>query len=98
MTLAQKLAGNEKKTRDRALRRLRAYLRERSREGEFTGDEFCKIWKGLFYCMWMQDKPLLQEELAKKHVSARSYAAHQRITKSLPPSVLADSESGMGWD
>ncbi|XP_010153237.1 PREDICTED: ribosomal RNA processing protein 1 homolog B-like [Eurypyga helias] len=23
-----------------------------------------KIWKGLFYCMWMQDKPLLQEELA----------------------------------
>ncbi|NWI85590.1 RRP1B protein, partial [Pitta sordida] len=32
--------------------------------GGFTQEEFLKIWKGLFYCMWMQDKPLLQEELA----------------------------------
>ncbi|KAM5126778.1 ribosomal RNA processing protein 1 homolog A, partial [Mantella aurantiaca] len=63
--LAQRLAANEKKTRDRALKRLRAYLRERSRDGEITLEEFCKIWKGLFYCMWMQDKPLLQEELAQ---------------------------------
>ncbi|XP_053313727.1 ribosomal RNA processing protein 1 homolog B [Spea bombifrons] len=61
--LAQKLAGNDKKTRDRAMRKLRRYLRARS-DG-FTEEEFCKIWKGLFYCMWMQDKPLLQEELAR---------------------------------
>ncbi|XP_012882810.1 PREDICTED: ribosomal RNA processing protein 1 homolog A [Dipodomys ordii] len=33
--------------------------------GGFTHDELLKIWKGLFYCMWMQDKPLLQEELGK---------------------------------
>uniref|UniRef100_A0AAQ6A8F1 Ribosomal RNA processing 1 n=1 Tax=Amphiprion ocellaris TaxID=80972 RepID=A0AAQ6A8F1_AMPOC len=26
----------------------------------FTGDELLKLWKGLFYCLWMQDKPLLQ--------------------------------------
>ncbi|KAB0398097.1 hypothetical protein E2I00_019745, partial [Balaenoptera physalus] len=26
----------------------------------FTHDELLKVWKGLFYCMWMQDKPLLQ--------------------------------------
>lgn len=82
MTLAQKLAGNEKKTRDRALRRLRAYLRERSREGEFTGDEFCKIWKGLFYCMWMQDKPLLQEELAK-NMSQLVHMLHTRESRNL---------------
>ena len=24
-----------------------------------------RIWKGLFYCLWMSDKPLVQEELAK---------------------------------
>ena len=23
-----------------------------------------KLWKGLFYCMWMCDKPVIQEELA----------------------------------
>lgn len=28
--------------------------------GGFTHDELLKVWKGLFYCMWMQDKPLLQ--------------------------------------
>ncbi|XP_018103494.1 uncharacterized protein LOC379182 isoform X2 [Xenopus laevis] len=64
--LAQRLAGNDKKTRDRALRKLRNYLRVRSacETGGFTEEEFIKIWKGLFYCMWMQDKPLLQEALA----------------------------------
>merc|ERR1719334_2063140 len=24
-----------------------------------------RIWKGLFYCFWMSDKPLIQEELAE---------------------------------
>uniref|UniRef100_A0A8C5ZGP0 Ribosomal RNA processing 1 n=1 Tax=Marmota marmota marmota TaxID=9994 RepID=A0A8C5ZGP0_MARMA len=33
--------------------------------GSFTHDELLKVWKGLFYCMWMQDKPLLQEELGR---------------------------------
>ncbi|KAG8507166.1 Ribosomal RNA processing protein 1A [Galemys pyrenaicus] len=78
--LAQRLAGNEQVTRDRAVRRLRKYIvartqkaAGRSRESEwcwlraggFTHDELLKIWKGLFYCMWMQDQPLLQEELGR---------------------------------
>uniref|UniRef100_A0A8C5LXC5 Uncharacterized protein n=1 Tax=Leptobrachium leishanense TaxID=445787 RepID=A0A8C5LXC5_9ANUR len=64
--LAQRLAGNEKKIRDRAVRKLRRYLRARSaaETGGFSEEELGKIWKGLFYCLWMQDKPLLQEELA----------------------------------
>ncbi|XP_052020465.1 ribosomal RNA processing protein 1 homolog B isoform X2 [Apodemus sylvaticus] len=32
--------------------------------GSFSQEELLKIWKGLFYCMWVQDEPLLQEELA----------------------------------
>ncbi|XP_038657234.1 ribosomal RNA processing protein 1 homolog B-like, partial [Scyliorhinus canicula] len=32
--------------------------------GGFSQEELLKIWKGIFYCMWMQDKPVLQEELA----------------------------------
>ncbi|XP_041067940.1 ribosomal RNA processing protein 1 homolog A isoform X2 [Carcharodon carcharias] len=63
---AQRLASNEKRFRDRAVRKLRRYLSARSQRlsGGFSQDELLKIWKGIFYCMWMQDKPLLQEELA----------------------------------
>ncbi|KAM9695531.1 ribosomal RNA processing protein 1 homolog A [Trichechus inunguis] len=65
--LAQRLAGNEKVTRDRAVKKLRKYIVARTQRaaGGFTHDELLKVWKGLFYCMWMQDKPLLQEELGR---------------------------------
>ncbi|RUS80123.1 hypothetical protein EGW08_012122 [Elysia chlorotica] len=63
---AQKLASNEKKIRDRAIKRLRKYLFARSSHGGLTESDVIKIWKGLHYCMWMQDKPLLQEELSQK--------------------------------
>ncbi|TKS66794.1 RRP1-like protein [Collichthys lucidus] len=55
---AQRLASNEKPTRTKAMKKLRKYINVRS--GGFTGDELLKLWKGLFYCLWMQDKPLLQ--------------------------------------
>ncbi|KFR08467.1 Ribosomal RNA processing protein 1 B, partial [Opisthocomus hoazin] len=49
--------------------------------GGFSQEEMLKIWKGLFYCMWMQDKPLLQEELADNisqliHVFQNTEARH----------------------
>lgn len=31
----------------------------------FTKTDFMSLWKGLFYCMWMSDKMLVQEELAE---------------------------------
>uniref|UniRef100_A0A8C6ZAS4 Ribosomal RNA processing 1B n=1 Tax=Nothoprocta perdicaria TaxID=30464 RepID=A0A8C6ZAS4_NOTPE len=81
--LAQRLAANEKRIRDRALRKLRGYvsLRTQRPRGGFSEEELLKIWKGLFYCMWMQDKPLLQEELANNisqliHVIQNSEAQH----------------------
>lgn len=47
--------------------KLRKYISARSERAEgFREEELLKIWKGLFYCMWMQDKPLLQEELSTK--------------------------------
>lgn len=65
--LAQRLAGNEQVTRDRALRKLQKYIVARSQRatGGFTPEELLKVWKGLFYCMWMQDKPLQQEDLGR---------------------------------
>ncbi|KAM7407938.1 hypothetical protein PAMA_003608 [Pampus argenteus] len=63
---AQRLASNEKPVRTKAVKKLRKYINGRSQKaaGGFTGDELLKLWKGLFYCLWMQDKPLLQEELS----------------------------------
>ncbi|KAL1268727.1 hypothetical protein QQF64_034090 [Cirrhinus molitorella] len=68
IVFAQKLASNEKTIRNRALVKLRKYINARSErpEGGFSEEELLKIWKGLFYCMWMQDKPMLQEELSTK--------------------------------
>ncbi|NXE83280.1 RRP1B protein, partial [Cochlearius cochlearius] len=80
---AQRLAANEKRTRDRAVKKLRGYISARTQRpaGGFSQEELLKIWKGLFYCMWMQDKPLLQEELADNisqliHVIQNTEARH----------------------
>merc|ERR1719429_1035925 len=27
--------------------------------------EMMRLWKGLYYCFWMSDKPLVQEDLAE---------------------------------
>lgn len=58
----KKLAANEKGTRDQAVNGLRTYLRSRK---EFSEEELLKLWKGLFYCMWMSDKPRNQQQLAR---------------------------------
>uniref|UniRef100_A0A1A8F5Q7 Ribosomal RNA processing 1 homolog n=4 Tax=Nothobranchius korthausae TaxID=1143690 RepID=A0A1A8F5Q7_9TELE len=66
--LAQRLASNEKAIRSKAIKKLRKYIAVRSQNasGGFTPDELLKLWKGLFYCLWMQDKLLLQEELSNQ--------------------------------
>ncbi|KAM6934119.1 ribosomal RNA processing protein 1 homolog B [Xenentodon cancila] len=66
--LAQKLASNEKPVRTKAMKRLRKYVSARSQvaAGGFSSDELLRLWKGLFYCLWMQDKPLLQEDLSNQ--------------------------------
>lgn len=32
----------------------------------FNEEELLRIWKGLYYCMWMSDKMIVQEDLADK--------------------------------
>ncbi|KAL3242210.1 hypothetical protein MRX96_021430 [Rhipicephalus microplus] len=65
---AHHLAANEKVTRDRALRKLTKWIRAKVCSFvfslEFTEDSLMKLWKGLFFCMWMSDKPFVQQELA----------------------------------
>ncbi|KAK4516858.1 60S ribosomal protein L32 [Mucor velutinosus] len=61
LPLGKQLAANEKKTRDKAIRSLRKFLSTGSNLDEI---ELIKLWKGLFYCYWMSDKPLIQQALA----------------------------------
>ncbi|XP_011310829.1 ribosomal RNA processing protein 1 homolog [Fopius arisanus] len=63
---ARVLASNDKKARAKMLKKLRAWITVRSKSSfVFTETDFLRLWKGLFYCMWMSDKPLVQEELAE---------------------------------
>ncbi|XP_071747231.1 uncharacterized protein [Lepeophtheirus salmonis] len=60
---AQKLAGNDVNVRDKALKKLKKWL---SGNKALNPDEMLRLWKGLYYCYWMSDKPLIQEELSEK--------------------------------
>ena len=68
--LVKKLAHNEKHERDEAVETLNTFLcGKRAEEYEDQEDgqlllDFLKLWKGLFYGMWMSDKVQIQRELA----------------------------------
>uniref|UniRef100_A0A2M4A6K2 Putative nucleolar protein n=1 Tax=Anopheles triannulatus TaxID=58253 RepID=A0A2M4A6K2_9DIPT len=63
---ARALAGNDAKLRRKVLKNLETWLTTRSQSTfVFSDADFLRLWKGLFYCMWMSDKPLVQEELAE---------------------------------
>jgi len=62
---AQKLSCNDNRVRDRALKKLEKWMGAKTAAlNTFSYSEMIKIWKGLYYCMWMSDKPLVQEKLA----------------------------------
>ncbi|KAF8477051.1 hypothetical protein BDZ91DRAFT_708593 [Kalaharituber pfeilii] len=56
----KQLAANDRPTRDAAVDSLRTYL---SGKRVFTKIDLLKLWKGLFYCMWMSDRPRTQQRL-----------------------------------
>ncbi|KAI7830561.1 hypothetical protein BC939DRAFT_255051 [Gamsiella multidivaricata] len=58
----KKLAANDKKTRDKAVKALGKWI---SKKNDFTHLELMKLWKGLFYCVWMSDKPIVQQQLSE---------------------------------
>ena len=59
----QRLASNDKETRDKAVKTLTRYLKSGPVLEEL---DLAKIWKALFYCMWHADKPKVQNELAER--------------------------------
>lgn len=62
---ARSLASNDPTVRNKVLKNLKKWLTLRSKGSfGFTDGDFLRLWKGLWYCMWMSDKPLTQEKLA----------------------------------
>ena len=59
---AQKLAANDPPTRNKAVKKIKKWFSARTEP--FSEVEMMRLWKGLYYCFWMSDKPLVQEELA----------------------------------
>ncbi|KAF7347692.1 rRNA processing protein [Mycena venus] len=62
---AKHLAANDKKTRDKAIKSLAAFLADDEQE-PISKPDMDKLWKGIFYCFWMSDKPLVQQALASE--------------------------------
>ncbi|MFH4974369.1 hypothetical protein AB6A40_001078 [Gnathostoma spinigerum] len=64
--LVQKMACGEPVVRTRAFNALRKWIREISSSGQLGIDSMSRLCKGLHYVMWMQDKMILQEEMADR--------------------------------
>lgn len=62
VAFARRLAATEKSTRDLQITALRTYFTKKQKLGD---TDMLKIWKALFYCMWLCDKVPVQEELAQ---------------------------------
>lgn len=61
---AKRLANTDKKIRDKSLKRLQMWISAKMKSGkDMEEKDMVNLWRGLFYCMWFSDKPLIQEEL-----------------------------------
>ncbi|KAJ0182909.1 hypothetical protein K1T71_000885 [Dendrolimus kikuchii] len=82
--LARLLSGNEKKTRDKVLIKLKKWLNSCfNKEYDFKEDDFTRVWKGLFYAVWMSDKPLVQEDLCESIASILDQFPPEQIKYSM---------------
>ena len=79
VVFVHKLSSGEPNARAKALKLLHQFIKDRSQKkskylgplyeyysvfSALTEQTFNRLSKGIHYAMWMQDKPLLQEELA----------------------------------
>ncbi|KAJ1976960.1 hypothetical protein H4R35_002482 [Dimargaris xerosporica] len=63
----KRLGSNEKNVRDKAVDALLQWL---TKPRNVSPQEMTKLWEGLFYCVWMSDKPLVQRALVTQLASA----------------------------
>lgn len=63
--LAKHLGSNDKQVRDKAVQGLATFLSDES-SPPLSATDMEKLWKGIFYCYWMSDKPLVQQALSSE--------------------------------
>mmetsp|Transcript_20051 Transcript_20051/g.63435 ORF Transcript_20051/g.63435 Transcript_20051/m.63435 type:complete len:355 (-) Transcript_20051:96-1160(-) len=61
LNFGKRLAHTDKHIRDRGFKALKKWMQQHT---EVSRLEFMKLWKGLFFAMWMADKRPVQQELA----------------------------------
>ncbi|RXG59212.1 Ribosomal RNA processing protein 1-like protein [Armadillidium vulgare] len=66
LRFTQQLGDADVNVRNKAIKRLKPFISFKSSNEGFSYEDFLKIWKGLYYCMYMSDKPLVQEDLAEE--------------------------------
>ena len=63
---ARALANPDKAIRDKTVRELKKFLASVT---SFENEEMLKLWKALFYCLWLSDKAPIQEDLCNSIAS-----------------------------
>ncbi|KAJ9143012.1 Ribosomal RNA-processing protein 1 [Pleurostoma richardsiae] len=63
MPFIKNLASSDRKTRTAALNSLQTFLSSRQHTSSLSPVDVLKLWKGLFYALWMCDRPLPQQAL-----------------------------------
>ncbi|KAI1767763.1 Nop52-domain-containing protein [Hypoxylon sp. FL1150] len=63
MPFIKNLASSDRKIRTSALSTLRTFLSAPTTARKLTDLDYLKLWKGLFYSVWMCDRPIPQQNL-----------------------------------
>ncbi|KAI1275274.1 nucleolar protein,Nop52-domain-containing protein [Xylaria sp. FL0933] len=63
MPFIRNLASSDRKTRTAALESLRTFLSASATSSRLSRLDNLKLWKGLYYSLWMCDRPLPQQNL-----------------------------------
>ncbi|KAK9366490.1 hypothetical protein V1509DRAFT_641604 [Lipomyces kononenkoae] len=61
--ILKQLAANDRPTREAGINALETYLKSSQVISQL---DFLKVWKGLYYCMWMTDRPKAHRDMAVK--------------------------------
>ena len=69
--LARKLASNDLRTRQASETELKKWLHVKGKKG-MKEIEMRRLWKGLFACMFMSDKPLVQVSRLASHMTHKN--------------------------
>ncbi len=61
---ARRLVASDDAVREKAFKSVRIFLNER--HGSLLHKDYMRVWKALFYAMWMADKAIYQRSLAQR--------------------------------